>query len=67
MEKFLQGNSYGFFQWHDEAMNARSRDIINQLKIENKILKIENRQLKVVNNRNQHSSDMNVGNCRTLA
>ena len=41
-------------------MNGRSRDIINQLKIENKILTAENRYMKAANSRTQCSSDMDV-------
>ena len=48
------------FQWHDEALNGISRDVINHLKIENKILKVENSQLKAMNRREGGSSDSEV-------
>ena len=41
-------------------MNARSRDIINHLKIENKILKAENNQLKAMKRSREGSSETEV-------
>ena len=42
----MQSENCGFFMWHDEAMTERGREVINMLKLENKILLAKNRRLK---------------------
>ena len=42
----FQGRSCGYFKWHDEPLNERVKDLINELKWENRKLSVENRQLK---------------------
>ena len=46
VECFIKGSvknkSYGYFKWYDEPMNERNRDVINDLKEENKRLVAKN-------------------------
>ena len=39
----LQNKNCGFFLWHDEAMTQRGKEVINMLKLENKVLLAENK------------------------
>ena len=38
----MKNKSCGYFEWYDEPMNERARDVINELKEENKMLQAEN-------------------------
>ncbi|EEF30110.1 conserved hypothetical protein [Ricinus communis] len=38
----------GYFEWYDDALSARVNEIINDLKLENKVLLAENKQLKAM-------------------
>ena len=38
----VKNKSCGYFKWYDEPMNERARDVINELKEENKRLVAEN-------------------------
>ena len=41
----MKNKSCGFFNWYDKPMNERVRDVINELKDENKRLVVENMNL----------------------
>ena len=38
----MKNKSCGYFKWYDESMNERAREVINELKEENKRLVAEN-------------------------
>ena len=48
----VKNKSSGYFEWYDELMNERARDVINELKEENKRLVAENWNLKNSGRRN---------------
>ncbi|CAH9133692.1 unnamed protein product [Cuscuta epithymum] len=41
-------NGCGYFEWHNEALLVRAKDMINEMKLERKILEAENKRFKKI-------------------